>query len=343
MSDQVYVKPRPGPVRRFVRSLISHLIFALIMVAAAFGLVYHKQIFNRLGDELCTDDRLGGYMTKARAPQPAPPVTLERTTSAPQPSVTPQPQAASPAPAAPPPAAAQTPPQAVPQVAAVPAASPPSDVAPAAAPPAASLEVKSPDVKPTEAKAPEAKAPEASASAGEPVAAKPAEPVQPAPAAETAPATAVAARREAPTEAAAPAPAPKPAAEPGTQAQEKTAAAPATGAEAPPLAALMSEWQAARQAYAGNKAEAVEAYRKLIAKHPQVVELRGELGNVYYALGQKKEAADQYYEAALQHLKGPQPGLAACLAEVIKPIDADRAKVLEEKTAGHPCPYRRSK
>ena len=203
--------------------------------------------------------------------------------------------------------------------ASVPATAPPPETAAAApttvAPAVPVPEAKAPEVNPAGAVAPTAPAPN----------------------------TAVVASRDVAGEAATPAPAPKSSAEPAMQAPEKVAAAPGPATEAPPLSALMSEWQAARQAYAANKAEAVEAYRKLIAKHPQVVELRGELGNVYYALGQTKEAAEQYYEAALQHLKGPEPGLAACLAEVIKPIDAERAKVLEEKTAGHPCPYRRSR
>lgn len=346
MSEQVYVKPKKGPVRRFVRSLISHLVFALIMVAAAFGWVYHEQIFNRLGDELCTADRLGGYMTKANAPQPsAPPVKLERATAGPAPAARPasesspsspvsapmttaaQPSAPASPPTAPAPADAAT---AAAAAAPSPTPTPAATATPASAPPLA--EAKTAEAKPADAAMP-----------------RPAEPSKPAvtstAAVEPPPAPAVTATRDAPVEAApaakpsgeaTPAPAPKPAAEVAAPAVQ--AAVPAPAPEAPSLQALMSEWQTARQAYAADKAKSVEAYRKLVAKHPQVVALRGELGNVYYALGQMKEAAEQYYEAALLHLKGPEPELAACLVEVIKPFDAERAKSLEERTAGHPCP-----
>lgn len=328
MSEQVYVKPKKGPVRRFVRSLISHLVFALIMVAAAFGWVYHEQIFNRLGDELCTADRLGGYMTKAKAPQSsAPPVKLERATAAPEPAAraASEPPASSPAsvPAA---TAAQPPAPASPP--ATPAAPAPADTATAAAPSPPSPS-PAPVAAATPAPAPilaEAKTAEARpADAAMP---RPAEPSKPAmtssAAAEPPPAPTVTATREGPVETA-----------PAAQAASP---APAPAPEAPSLQMLMSEWQAARQAYAADKAKSVEAYRRLVARHPQVVALRGELGNVYYALGQMKEAVEQYYEAALLHLKGPEPGLAACLVEVIRPFDAERAKSLEEKAAGHPCP-----
>ncbi len=101
---------------------------------------------------------------------------------------------------------------------------------------------------------------------------------------------------------------------------------------------MVSEWQAARQAFAGHKSDAADLYRALVAKHPDSAELRGEFGNVLYAAGRTKEAAEQYYEAALQQLKGPQPGLAACLETVIAGIEPARAAMLREQIV-QPCPY----
>lgn len=61
-------KPVRGPVRRFIRSVASHLVFAAIVTTAVVGYLYQREILNRVGDTLCTEDRLGGYMTKAARP-----------------------------------------------------------------------------------------------------------------------------------------------------------------------------------------------------------------------------------------------------------------------------------
>lgn len=105
---------------------------------------------------------------------------------------------------------------------------------------------------------------------------------------------------------------------------------------------MMNDWQAARQTFAKSKPDAVEAYKRLVSRYPRVVALRGELGNVLYSMGRMNDAAEQYYEAALLHLEGPDPGVAACLVDVIKGIDQERARSLVAKVAGKSCPYRRS-
>lgn len=105
---------------------------------------------------------------------------------------------------------------------------------------------------------------------------------------------------------------------------------------------LAGEWQTARRAYLEGKPNAAEVYRGLVAKYPDIADLRGELGNILYAGGQMKEAAEQYYEAALRHLNGPQPELAACLLDVVKKIDPQRGDDLQKRVTRH-CPYSQGK
>ncbi len=267
-----------GPVRRFIRSVISHLVFAAIVTAVVVGYLYQREILNRVGDELCTEDRLGGYMTK--------PV---------RPLATGGEQAAAPA---------------------LPAAAAPASAEPAASAPAQSqLPTKS-----------------------EPAKAGPAP--QPAPAQqvsaphEGAEAEAVADHVSAPAAPVALAPASADSGAASPVAAPAASASPPGGADA-----FVSEWQAARQAYAARKPEAGDLYRELVAKHPVSASLRGEYGNVLYAMGNTKEAAEQYYEAALQQLKGTQPELAACMEDVVARLDAGRAEMLREKIT-QPCPYK---
>jgi outer membrane biosynthesis protein TonB len=120
-----------GPVRRFVRSLISHVVFAGIVTAGVVGLLYQREIFNKLGDELCTEDRLGGFMTKAlrpaalpaaesakalpaasaASPAPAPPVPVTAPPEQPPKAAKPEVQEAAPAQASAQPAANPAPAQ----------------------------------------------------------------------------------------------------------------------------------------------------------------------------------------------------------------------------------------
>ena len=119
--------------------------------------------------------------------------------------------------------------------------------------------------------------------------------------------------------------------------QSPVAEQPATGPYNQSL--LNEEWQAARRAYQRGKPEATAEYRRLVEKYPDVIDLRGELGNILYANGLMKEAAEQYYEVALRHLQGPQPQLAACLVPTIKQIDQQRGEELESRIT-RSCPYK---
>ena len=78
------------------------------------------------------------------------------------------------------------------------------------------------------------------------------------------------------------------------------AAKPSSAAVPPVPAPAVDSIDAARGAHSrGDIATAVRLYEDLIAKRPDDVGLRGELGNVYWAAGRLQEAAKSYYGAAL--------------------------------------------
>ncbi|MGO9172071.1 MAG: tetratricopeptide repeat protein [Rhodomicrobium sp.] len=290
-AEQGLPKQKRGAVARFIRSVISHLVFAAIVTAAVLGYLYQRDILGRLAGELCAEDRLGGYMTKAQRP------------AALQPGEAGPAAVSSPAPASP--AAAPS---------SVPAA--PIEESPAAA--------AQPPLAPSAAEPAKSEPAPQHAVAGVPSASLAQEPAPSQPSAPAEPAASL----------------PLPPLAPAESAKSRAAAAPAAIATSKPREAdmMVSEWQAARQAFAGHKADAADLYRALVAKHPGNAELRGEYGNVLYAMGRTKDAAEQYYEAASLQLKGPQPGLAACLETVIAAIEPARAAKLREQIV-QPCPY----
>lgn len=103
----------------------------------------------------------------------------------------------------------------------------------------------------------------------------------------------------------------------------------------------MKDWAAAREAFAKGKPEAVTTYLDLARRNPDVPELTGELGNIYFQQGKMNEAAEQYYETAQRLIRLGQPGPAACLIDVMRYLDADKAKALEAQTKV-PCPVQRT-
>jgi hypothetical protein len=104
---------------------------------------------------------------------------------------------------------------------------------------------------------------------------------------------------------------------------------------------MYKAWTAAREAFAKSKPEAVTAYIDLAKRYPDVPELTGELGNIYFQQGKMAEAATQYYETAQRLIRRGEPGPAACLVDVMRYLDADKAKALEAQT-GVPCPVQRT-
>ncbi|HRY06776.1 MAG TPA: hypothetical protein P5114_06615 [Hyphomicrobiaceae bacterium] len=116
-----------------------------------------------------------------------------------------------------------------------------------------------------------------------------------------------------------------------------TASAPEAMAPSSSRAQLLKEWAAAREAFAKGKPEAVSAYLNLAKRFPDVPELTGELGNIYFQQGNMEAAASQYYETAQRLMRLGQPGPAACLVNVLRNLDADKAKTLDAQTSV-PCP-----
>ena len=298
-------KPRKGPIRRFFRSLFSHLVFAGLAVAAVVGYLNHRAVLGRIGDELCSRDRLGGYMTNAQPPVVA--ATAANRGSSSSTGTPAQPSAAS---------------------ASDKASGEQLDTSSETALAASErLAVVTKSSKGQETCDSVAATTEVSHAAGSPH--------------DTASKTDIAASKSADV-----------AHNAGDLklGQESAAAVVAVAPETPTVpsssgspqqeSALMGAWQAARKAASARSPDAVDAYRKLVEQNPNVVALRGEFGNVLFGLGRTKEAADQFYEAALLHLKGPQPGVAICLAEVIATIDPERATDLKTKTTQQ-CPYKR--
>ena len=315
-------KPRKGPIRRFFRSLFSHLVFAGLAVAAVVGYLNHRAVLGRIGDELCSRDRLGGYMTNAQPPVVA--ATAANRGSSSSTGTPAQPSAASAS-----------------DKASGEQLDTSSETAPAASDRLAVVKKSSSGQATSDSVAAMT---EVSHAAGSPH--------------DTASKTDIAASKSADAaynagdlklgQETSP-----PASTPGNSQATETESAAAVVAVAPETptvpsssgspqqeSALMGAWQAARKAASARSPDAVDAYRKLVEQNPSVVALRGEFGNVLFGLGRTKEAADQFYEAALLHLKGPQPGVAICLAEVIATIDPERATDLKTKTT-QPCPYKR--
>ncbi len=105
-------------------------------------------------------------------------------------------------------------------------------------------------------------------------------------------------------------------------------------------ATMFKDWAAAREAFAKGKPEAVTIYLDLAKRFPEVPELTGELGNIYFQQGNTGEAAAQYYETAQRLLRNGQAGPAACLIDVMRYLDANKAKTLQEQIKV-PCPVLR--
>jgi tetratricopeptide (TPR) repeat protein len=136
-------------------------------------------------------------------------------------------------------------------------------------------------------------------------------------------------------------------AQPGQGAAAATASPPGRASNAGDDPAAQSRaqmykaWTAAREAFAKRKPEAVTAYIDLAKRYPDVPELTGELGNIYFQQGKMAEAATQYYETAQRLIRRGEPGPAACLIDVMRYLDAEKAKALESQT-GVPCPVQRT-
>lgn len=119
-------------------------------------------------------------------------------------------------------------------------------------------------------------------------------------------------------------PAPAPAAPPAEQA---TPVPPAnvTQASAPAPAETTAEevLVRAREAYAiRDMIGAINAYRAYMDRNPDAIDARGELGNVYFAVGRWHDAAEMYLEAAALRLKAGDIAGAKALLDTVRQVDA---------------------
>jgi tetratricopeptide (TPR) repeat protein len=88
----------------------------------------------------------------------------------------------------------------------------------------------------------------------------------------------------------------------------------------------------ARDAYANGDVNAsIEAYRAIIAKHPEDMAARGELGNVLYAMGNIPEATQLYSEVATIAIEKKQLEIAENLLPVISESNPALANQLSDK------------
>ncbi len=310
----VHARPeprRPGKFRRFVRSVFSHLIFAALVTAGVFGYIYQDMILGRVATTVCGNDALGPY-------------TPGGSKSAAASSLAKAPVSA--------------------------AAAPPPPAATPAAPVAAAASVAKPDLAPATSPATPTQSPliAAKPDTSRETASKVAETPKPTTSA-TVPAAGVVA---APPPAAAPSSAPpaatpsKPAATAATAPVIAPTTAPATAPSTAPAATsppdpLTAAWRAAREAFNAGKPDAIDAYKSLLRTYPDVPDLAGELGNIYYSAGKWREASETYYEAAQRYLKSPQPGYAACLLDVLRNLRSPEAERLAPQIT-RPCPAART-
>lgn len=117
------------------------------------------------------------------------------------------------------------------------------------------------------------------------------------------------------------------------QASAKASELMASASPAPAKAVSVEDSLAkAREAYAGGDANAtIEAYRAIIAKHPEDMAARGELGNVFYAMGNIPEATKLYSEVATIAIEKKQLEIAENLLPVISEGNPMLANQLSDK------------
>lgn len=325
-----------GRPSRFVASVVGHLAFGALVVAGVVAYQNLPRLLGSMADTVCDDQLLGQYRSApgTTVASRTPPLAARET---PARAVDSQPAAPDRSAA---PSSRQEP---VTPANAASAASVAADTASGTTPPAADGGAKrdgSIDAggKPATIPAPAAAPADAKASFSNerepwalpaPTAVKPVASV-PQPGA-TASTTAAATK---PAPATPPVPSRAAAASPPTE---------RPGARAPAVSSagaqdrLAARWQSARSAYHSGKPEAIASYRALVADYPEVPDLPGELGNIYYSAGWINDAAEQYYEAAQRYLRAGQPGAAACLVDVLKRLNSRLADTLSE-TVTAPCP-----
>lgn len=83
----------------------------------------------------------------------------------------------------------------------------------------------------------------------------------------------------------------------------------------------------------GNMDLAVKKYSELIELENDEADFHGELGNVYYAMGNWEQAGISYYEAATRLIENGQMAQVTYLQRVIQGLDAEKAEKLAQQLA----------
>jgi len=81
----------------------------------------------------------------------------------------------------------------------------------------------------------------------------------------------------------------------------------------------------------GQLDEAVSSYQELVNTNPADPNAYGELGNVYYAMGNWEKAGDAYYEAAKRLIKRNQTEQLEYLLRVLHGLNEEKAKKLMQQ------------
>lgn len=363
---------QPGRVSRFFRSLLSHLAFAAVITLGVLGYLYHAQILRDVGNRVCAENMLGQYMTDhpsrsatsnaasgsttgtTAGPDAIAPVAASRT---PQTDVTIS-SAASGNVAAHDAKPARhktetTRPKENPEAATMTATTLETPGASSAGPiakeviasveatsgttPAPIAEKNSGTLTGQSETASASVTLQAAPPTAQPAASKP--PSSMAPPASTAGTPQTEGTQEKATALnTLPVTTPTPAAP-----TKETAKATPTARPAPPARSglsLAKSWQAAREAYAAGKPEAISAYQELAAAFPDMPELTGELGNIYYAQKRYEEAAEQYLQTAKRLVNQNREMEASCMADILAQLAPDKAQEVRAMTSA-PCQRRR--
>lgn len=114
-------------------------------------------------------------------------------------------------------------------------------------------------------------------------------------------------------------------------AAERPARMAARNAEPMPAATRDAWVEARRLFWAQDLPKAEQAYRKLVTENADEPDLPGELGNLYLMQGRVDEAVDQYYEAGLRALRGPNRSKAGAIISDLSRLDRGKAEALRRQ------------
>ena len=109
---------------------------------------------------------------------------------------------------------------------------------------------------------------------------------------------------------------------------------PVTAAEEP-ASTPRELWISAREEYhRGNIDVAIRNYKQVIANSTNNYDAYGELGNVYLSRGNRKEAANAYYESAAILVKMGEIRRASSLLPMLGRLDRAKAEELNQLIRG---------